>query len=159
MGHPTAHEEHYAVEQHAVTTSGCCSLIGGGELANAQASPPPQSGASGSAGGPGTQAASELGVDFTIPLATRHAIISHEFVDLATLLIPADSEEPATFQLVDGRLRPQRTVRAIQSFAAWTTAFLRFAGVYLESHPSDASGIIKHMQQVSLLNVPGLGAA
>ena len=93
-----AQEEHHAVEQHAVTTAGS-SLIGGGEPANAQASPMLRWGASGSAGSPGMQAASELGVDFTIPLATRHAIISHRFVDLATLLIPADSEEPATFQL------------------------------------------------------------
>ena len=42
---------------------------------------------------------------------------------------------------------------------AWCTAFLRFACTYIASHPSDAASQLRHMQQVSQLNVPGLGTA
>ena len=101
----------------------------------------------------------ELGVDLTIPATTRNAIVAHKFVDLGTLLHSSDGEESTTFDLIDGRLRPRRTTRAITSFSSWVTAFLRFAGVYLTAHPADAGGIIKHMQQVSMLQVPGLGNA
>ena len=92
----------------------------------------------------------------------RQNIVSHKYVDLGSLLDtadPAQTESDRVFHLVDGRLHQARASRSINSFAAWTTAFLRFAGVYLGTHPSGALGLLTHMQQVSSLNAPGLGFA
>ena len=97
-----------------------------------------------------------------ISAAVRHSIVSHKYIELGSLLDtadPAQAESDRVFHLVDGRLRQARASRAITSFAAWTTAFLRFAGVYLGTHPSEALGLLTHMQQVSSLNAPGLGFA
>ena len=88
--------------------------------------------------------------------------MSHKYVELGTLLDTADPAPPESdrvFHLVDGRLRQARATRSVTSFSAWATAFLRFAGVYLSAHPSDALGLLAHMQQVSSLHAPGLGFA
>lgn len=64
-----------------------------------------------------------------------------------------------TYQLGDGKPRGVRSVRIITSFLTSCTAFLQYAGVYLDRHPSDAAGLLRHMQQVGQLSVPGLGTA
>ena len=93
----------------------------------------------------------------------RQKIIDHKFVDLGALLDSPDQfhdiPSPA-FQLVDGVLRAApRSARPISSFGKWSVAFLRFAAIYLEAHPSHAIGLMRHMHQVSQLTAPGLGFA
>ena len=99
----------------------------------------------------------------TVSAALRQNIISHRFVDLGSLLDVTDRENntrpEGSFELVDGRLRPARPPRTISTFSAWSTAFLRYAGIYLQAHPADALGLINHMRQVSALTAPGLGLA
>ena len=99
----------------------------------------------------------------TVSASLRQNIISHRFVDLGSLLDVTDRENntrpEGSFELVDGRLRPARPPRTISTFSAWSTAFLRYAGIYLQAHPDDALGLINHMRQVSALTAPGLGLA
>ena len=99
-------------------------------------------------------------LSFHVSASTRQNIVNHRFVDLSSLLDtnnqhPQSSE--GTFTLVDGRLRPARSPRTITTFSAWTMAFLRYAGIYLQAHPGDALGLVNHMRQVSSLTAPGLG--
>ena len=97
-----------------------------------------------------------------VAASLRQNIISHRFVNLGVLLDGTDrdnTQPEGSFMLVDGRLRPARPPRTIGTFAAWSTAFLRYAGIYLQAHPTDALGLINHMRQVSALTAPGLGLA
>ena len=75
-----------------------------------------------------------LGLSVTVAAAICQAICLHRFVELSLLLsagLHRREEDEEVFQLIGGRLRPARSVRPIATFAAWTSAFLRFAGVYL----------------------------
>ena len=95
-----------------------------------------------------------------VSASLRQQIAAHKCVDLGMLLDTADAtpeQADGVLHLLDGRLRPVRASKKITSFAAWTSAILRFAGIYLDLHPSDALGLITHMQQVSSLLAPGLG--
>ena len=98
-------------------------------------------------------------IDFTISSSLRQDICAHKFIDLGLLLSHQETDGDQMFQLIDGRLRPGRSVRPINTFSAWCTAFLRFAGVYVAQHPADAAGLLLHMRQVSHLNQPGMGMA
>ncbi|XP_043190928.1 zinc finger protein ZFPM1-like [Amphibalanus amphitrite] len=105
-------------------------------------------------------AGDDLAARAAVSPAVAALIVSHQFIDLNTLLndsIPP--AEPGLFCLIDGRLRPSVQRRPIPHFGAWATAFLRYAAVYLAAHPADASGLLRHMQQVSSLQAPGLGFA
>ena len=97
----------------------------------------------------------------TVAPGLRQKIIEHKFIDLG-LLLSSTAEPPpssSTFQVVAGRIQAPAANRQITSFAAWCTAFLRFAGLYLSAHPSDAAGLLMHMRQVSYLHSKGLGYA
>ncbi|KAF0295246.1 hypothetical protein FJT64_000683 [Amphibalanus amphitrite] len=98
-----------------------------------------------------------------VAAAVRHRIVSDQYVDLGTLLDGTDQAEgePApSYQLVAGLLRPvSRSPRAITTFGLWCSAFIRFAGVYIEAHPADAAGLLAHMRQACQLTAPGLGFA
>jgi len=97
----------------------------------------------------------------SVPVALRQKIVAHHYINLGLLTEGADPalEDPACLQLVNGQLRQVRTAKEITSFASWCAAFLQFAGVYLDAHPTDAIGIVSHMLQVSQLTAPGLGLA
>ncbi|XP_043217238.1 uncharacterized protein LOC122379263 isoform X2 [Amphibalanus amphitrite] len=99
----------------------------------------------------------------TVSAALRQKIVEDRFVDLGLLLDHADGARAETnqaFQLVDGQLRPaSRAPRVITSFGTWCIAFLRYAGVYVQSRPAAAAGLMAHMRQVGQLTGAGLGLA
>ena len=87
--------------------------------------------------------------------ATRDKIGRGEFVDLGLLLEnwgPSKPQEGLCLSLDElGRpvLKAQEKIpRRITSIAAWTSAFLIYASIYLSYHPHRTQGILKYMHTV-----------
>ncbi|KAF0308924.1 hypothetical protein FJT64_019902 [Amphibalanus amphitrite] len=93
-----------------------------------------------------------------LPIPPRTRIVTDKYVALGLLLDGEDSlpDQAPAFQLLDGLLRPMaRTPRTITTFGVWSTAFLKYAAVYVEAHPGAAAGLLAHMRQVFRRLRPG----
>ncbi|KAF0290368.1 hypothetical protein FJT64_011411 [Amphibalanus amphitrite] len=94
----------------------------------------------------------------SVAAAVRQRIVTDKYVALGLLLDGEDSlpDQAPAFQLLDGLLRPMaRTPRTITTFGVWSTAFLKYAAVYVEAHPGAAAGLLAHMRQVFRRLRPG----
>lgn len=97
---------------------------------------------------------------FSVSPSLRQKIVEHKFINFALLLDAAAADPQAgSFMIVGGRIEAPPPPKEIHTYAAWCSAFLRYAGIYLAAHPEDALGLIKHMRQVDHLQSRGLGYA
>ncbi|XP_078331937.1 uncharacterized protein LOC111128733 isoform X2 [Crassostrea virginica] len=85
--------------------------------------------------------------------ATRHKIVSGEYVHLGALLVRDPTKSQASTLSLDtqGQLVAQpKSLAKIASTDNWTEAFLIFASIYLEAHPDRTQQILKYMHDIRL---------
>ena len=83
--------------------------------------------------------------------ATRHKIVSGEYVHLGALLVRDPTKSQASTLSLDtqGQLVAQpKSVAKIASIDNWTEAFLIFASIYLEAHPDKTQQILNYMHDI-----------
>ena len=84
----------------------------------------------------------QLSLGYHVDKATRHKIVSGEYVHLGALLVrdPTNSQASTLSLDTQGQLVAQpKTVAKIASIDNWTEAFIIFASIYLEAHPIELS--------------------
>ena len=93
----------------------------------------------------------ELGGE--VPGSIKDKIWRGEYIDLGLLLKKDVVQDPIqTFSLCSSgssvMLRPQSKAQTIYSIEQWTSAFLVYASIYLERHPTRARELLKYMDIV-----------
>ena len=83
------------------------------------------------------------------PPATQQLIWDGAYVNLASFIPKEEGEELTTrLEWVDGTLKQHTTPRQIKTILDWTSAFIRFMGVYLQYHPGKALEMLRYMDIV-----------
>jgi hypothetical protein len=72
-----------------------------------------------------------------------------QYVNLSSF-IPKESweEQSTTFQFAEGGVKQTTSTRKVKSIEEWTTAFLRFAGVYCKVHPMKCLELFMYMDLI-----------
>ena len=81
----------------------------------------------------------------------KDKIGASQYVDLALLLAPA--KDTVTLSLDHNTHKPsfsidEKATRKIEGIYQWTSAFLIYMAIYIESHPSQASSMLQYMHSI-----------
>ena len=87
----------------------------------------------------------------TCPLITQQLIWAGGYVNIACFIPKEDGEELTTrLEWSEGTLKQQTTPRQIRNIFDWTSAFIRFMGIYLQHHPGKSLEMLRYMDIIRL---------
>ena len=82
------------------------------------------------------------------PPATQQLIWEGSYVNLACFIPKEEGEELTTrieWSVADGVMKQHSTPRQVRTFCEWTSAFIRYMGVYLQAHPGKALEMLRYI--------------
>lgn len=98
------------------------------------------------------------GIGINVPLKLKQKIWEGEFIELAALIKSGhemEATEGGEGELVfeGGKLVIKKRMQSgvITSIHAWSSAFMVFMSVFLESHPNEIQQLLKYMRDIRLL--------
>ena len=69
------------------------------------------------------------------------------YVNIANFIPKEEGEElTSKSEWVDGALVKQTTPKQVKSIFEWTSAFIRFMGIYLQHHPGKSLELLHYME-------------
>ena len=82
------------------------------------------------------------------PPQTQQLIQGGSYVNLACFIPKEEWEERTStleWSFADGAMKQTSTPRQIKTIDDWTNAFIRFAGVYCQAHPTKCLELFRYM--------------
>lgn len=95
----------------------------------------------------------QLSIGYHVDNATKHKIVNGEYINLGSLLVrdPTKSQSSTLTLDAQGQLVTQpKPTSKISNVKNWTDAFLIYASIYLEAHPSRMQQLLKYMHDIRL---------
>lgn len=81
----------------------------------------------------------------------KNKIINGQYVDLEKMFVNFNEPQKQSLVMVKGELQAtEKNAKNITNIQQWTDAFIIFASIYLEGHPTKALDLLKYMNDVRL---------
>ena len=81
----------------------------------------------------------------------RNKIVNGQYVDLAKLLGNSNEPQKQTIVMVNGELQTtDKASKKINNIQQWTDAFIIYASIYLQAHPTKSLDLLKYMSDIRL---------
>lgn len=91
------------------------------------------------------------GLGLNVSQELKNKIINGQYIDLAKMFVNSNEPQKQSLVMVNGELQAtEKNAKNITNIQQWTDAFIIFASIYLEGHPTKALDLLKYMNDVRL---------